>query len=250
MSKSNRPKTGQRPEENVRIIRVFVSSPGDVREERELLDEVVRRINDIDGQERSLRLETWKWEQNSVPTIGPPPQAGIDAQTPDYDIYLGIMWTRFGTPTEGYGSGTEQEFEDALAKWKQLGRPWMLFYFNEASPPKLSPDQREQWAMVGKFQERLQKLGIVGTYTGPRGAVDGFFETVEQHLRKILAHYAAAKAGRKSPIVTAQVARMWLHIVGPASIDSTRVSRMVACAVRGCRAGRVAFQTRSRAAVE
>ncbi len=103
--------------ETVRILRVFVSSPGDVAAERAVLDEVVESINRSDGRACGVRLELWKWEQDAVPQIGPQPQAVIDAQTPAYDIYLGILAHRFGTTTGRYGSGTEKEFRDALKRW-------------------------------------------------------------------------------------------------------------------------------------
>ena len=136
----------------VRVIRVFVSSPGDVAAERGVLDEVVQRINGTDGQARGVRLEVWKWEQDVVPQIGPRLQEVVDAQTPPYDIYLGILSTRFGTPAGRYGSGTEKEFRDALRKWKTVGTPWILFYFD--GTPKLSgdPDQAEQYVQVCKFR--------------------------------------------------------------------------------------------------
>ena len=90
-----------------RVIRVFVSSPGNVAAERGVLNEVVERINLTDGLAPGVRLELWTWEQNVVPQIGPRPQAVV-MQTPPYDIYLGILSTRFGTPTGHYGSGTKR----------------------------------------------------------------------------------------------------------------------------------------------
>ncbi len=76
----------------------------------------------------------WKWENHAIPQIGPRPQAVVDAQTPaDYDIYLGLLAYHFGTPTGRYGSGTEKEFRDALKRWGQTGKPWMLFYFAQHS---------------------------------------------------------------------------------------------------------------------
>ncbi len=57
--------------ETVRIIRVFVSSPSEVSEERKALDEVVARTNRTDGAERKVRLELWKWEEDTAPQIGP-----------------------------------------------------------------------------------------------------------------------------------------------------------------------------------
>ena len=83
--------------ETVRIIRVFVSSPGDVKRERAVMDDVVASINRIDGQARGFRLELFLWEDNVTPRIGPRPQQVVDQQTPAFDIYLGIMSTRFGT---------------------------------------------------------------------------------------------------------------------------------------------------------
>lgn len=42
----------------VTLIRVFVSSPGDVAQEREVLGEVVASINRTDGQAGGFRLES------------------------------------------------------------------------------------------------------------------------------------------------------------------------------------------------
>jgi hypothetical protein len=59
--------------ETARILRVFVSSPGDVAAERAVLDEVVESINRTDGRACGVRLELWKWEQDAVPQAGLPP---------------------------------------------------------------------------------------------------------------------------------------------------------------------------------
>ena len=129
------------PTETVRLVRVFVSSPGDVAEERKLLDEIIQRINRTDGQAHGMRLELWKWETGVVPHIGPPPQDVVEAQTPPYGIYLGMMSARFGTPTDQYSSGTEQEFHEAVLRWGKVGQPWILFYFNDEPPlPKTTEE--------------------------------------------------------------------------------------------------------------
>lgn len=62
--------------EIARIIRIFVSSPGDVAEERKVLDEVVSRINRTDSQARNVRLEVFKWETHVSPTNWPQCSAG------------------------------------------------------------------------------------------------------------------------------------------------------------------------------
>jgi hypothetical protein len=81
--------------DKVRMIRVFVSSPGDVAQERAVIDELVASINRTDGQVAGFRLELFRWEDDVTPQIGPNPQQVVDLQTPVYDIYVGIMSARF-----------------------------------------------------------------------------------------------------------------------------------------------------------
>lgn len=183
--------------ETIRLIRVFVSSPGDVTKERETLDEAIANVNDVIGRQKGVRLETWKWEDEVIPQIGPSPQAVVDAQTPTYGIYLGIMSSRFGTPTEGYGSGTEKEFRDALDRWSEQGSPWILVYFND--DPKLSnrPQDVKQYLQVCEFREELESRGIVKGYTSVRGEKTSFFDLVSKHLNKLVLHLT--EESRASP---------------------------------------------------
>jgi hypothetical protein len=177
------------PRKTVRIIRVFVSSPSDVQEERTVLDEVIGSINRTDGQAHGFRLELFKWEENVVPQIGPKPQQVVDSQTPLYDIYLGIMSTRFGTPTGRYGSGTEKEFRDALGHWQKAGAPWITFYFNDAPQVSRKPQEALQYVKVCEFREKLESQGIISGYTGARGSANSFYEKVSDHLRMIVRRY-------------------------------------------------------------
>jgi Domain of unknown function (DUF4062) len=187
--------------ETVRIIRVFVSSPGDVQAERDVLDEVVASINRTEGQAHGVRLELFKWEENVTPQIGPKPQQVVDAQTPaDYDIYLGIMSTRFGTPTGGYGSGTEKEFKDALKKWKTARSPWITFYFDDDPKVSRKPYEAKQFVKVCEFREELESKGIVGNYTGVRGTKDAFFEKTAEHLRQIVHQLTPLRPKPSPPI--------------------------------------------------
>ncbi len=170
----------------IRLIRVFVSSPGDVTRERVALDEVIAFINDGDGRRRGVRLEAWKWEDQVVPQIGSPPQNVVDAQLPTYDIYLGIMANRFGTPTEGYGSGTEKEFQDALEHWGKNGEPWILFYFHDNPPSSRKPKDVRQYLKVCEFREELETKGIVKGYSCVRGEKAGFYEQILRHLQQLV----------------------------------------------------------------
>jgi hypothetical protein len=216
----------------MRLIRIFVSSPGDCVAERAVLDEVVDRINDSEGERAGLFLRLFKWEDDVVPRIGSPPQTVVDEQTPLCDIYLGIMSSRFG----GDGtreSGTEHEFRRALERWGDTAQPWVLFYFNDEPPRAKSSDENRQLTRVLEFREELERQGIVGRYAGVRGSESGFFEQVDLHLRRLLQRpefdAATSTSGRQSrkpaaqpvssqPIVPVDYIR-WLQSTRCANVD-------------------------------
>lgn len=202
--------------ETVRILRVFVSSPGDVAAERDVMAELVDSINRTDGKTHGIRLELFRWEDDVVPQIGPKPQQVVDSQTSAYDVYLGIMSTRFGTPTGRYGSGTEKEFKDALKQWKAAGSPWITFYFDDAPTLSSKPDDVAQYLKVCEFREGLQKQGLYATYKGVRGSKDGFYEKVSLHLRKIIQHMATLQADPTPEPAPAQLSTGEVKVRKPA----------------------------------
>ena len=59
-----------------------------------------------------------RWETHAYPNFGIDAQDVINEQIPDdYDLFVGIMWCRYGTPTGRAGSGTVEEFERAKARY-------------------------------------------------------------------------------------------------------------------------------------
>ena len=85
-------------EDTVRKVRVFVASPGDVDAERNTLPTVVQELNTTIAPHKNCFLELVRWETHCTPEMGRP-QGVINAQIGRYDIFLGIMWKRFGSPT-------------------------------------------------------------------------------------------------------------------------------------------------------
>ena len=82
------------------ILQVFVASPGDVDIERKILEDVISEFNLTWSDTNKVRLELLKWETHSHPGFGQDAQDVINQQIGnDYDIFIGIMWGRFGSPT-------------------------------------------------------------------------------------------------------------------------------------------------------
>lgn len=176
-----------KPEAAPRIIRVFVGSPQDVAPERAILLRVINEMNDtLETFELPLRLQFRGWERHTVPTAvstGDDTQAEINRQIGDYEIFIGIMWTRFGTPTKKAGSGTEEEYDRAYELWVERGAPYIMFYFSKAlAPPPDSPEDAEQLVRVSEFRKRITKQQYYAFYKGRRD----FEAKIRQHLLLVL----------------------------------------------------------------
>jgi HEAT repeats len=175
--------------ERVRKLRVFGASPSDVSEERDRLSRVVDELNRSIGQDRNISVELVRWETHVSPDMGRP-QAIINRQIGPYDIFIRIMWKRFGTPTGIKGSGTQEEFDSAFESWQKTGRPRIMFYFNQAPYTLQTIEETDQVRRVLEFHAKLQQQGLVWDYNGP----DGFERYIREHLhsaiRELLSHSA------------------------------------------------------------
>lgn len=138
------------------LLQILVASPGDVAEERKILEDVMNEFNLTWADSHKVRLELVKWETHTRPGFGEDAQDVINKQIGDqYDIFLGIMWGRFGSPTSRAESGTEEEFERAYSRLKTSPENiQIMFYFKDAAipPSKIDPTQL---AKVQEFQRKI-----------------------------------------------------------------------------------------------
>ncbi len=164
------------------VLTLFVASPGDVAPEREVLEDVVREINVTWSSTLGVSLDVVSWTTHAWPGVGADAQDVINQQVPsDYDIFVGIMWTRFGTATGRAGSGTEEEFNRALERYRADPRSVkIMFYFKDA-PIQPSDLNLDQYAKVRQFRERLGKEG--GLYWSFTSEFESF---VRLHLAREL----------------------------------------------------------------
>jgi hypothetical protein len=148
----------------VTLLQVFAASPGDVSEEREALDFVIREFNLTQSDRTGVRLELLRWETHAVPGVGTDPQAVINEELGDnYDIFIGILSTRFGSATPRAGSGTDEEFERAYARFQQHPEQLRIMFYFKDPVIKASEIDLDQYALVKAFQKRLGERG----YTSP-----------------------------------------------------------------------------------
>jgi hypothetical protein len=110
-----------------RILSVFLASPGDVVLERDTAAEVVNRFNKLMGPKFGWQIDRHRWE-DTKPGYGRP-QSIINSAVDNCDLFIGLLWERWGQPTGSYSSGFHEEFERAKTRRESTGDPeiWLVF---------------------------------------------------------------------------------------------------------------------------
>lgn len=176
------------------VLSIFLASPGDVAEERARVAEVIFNWNRAWSRHLGLRLELLRWEDDSYPDIGDDAQAVINRQIPDdWDLFIGVMWARFGTSTSRSGSGTQEEYERAVVRHRTASEVSLLFYFKDASIPPSKIDT-VQLQLVQDFKKSVQSAGLL-TWDFPD--IDQFEKLVELHITKHVQQWRKAKTSQE-----------------------------------------------------
>jgi hypothetical protein len=186
-----------------RRLRVFVASPGDVADERSRLDRLIQAMNRTGGtaERLGLSLELLRWETHVTPDAGRPQGVVFAQLSPaDWDIFVGILWLRFGSETgevdpatgHPYHSGTEEEFNAAFRLRQSNAIPWpkVAFYRCTRPPADMLHFDAAQYGRVQQFFEGFKAggphPGLVQPYVEP----DDFERMVREHLEKWIWEYA------------------------------------------------------------
>lgn len=190
-------------------FRIFVSSPGDVAEERLIARRVIDRLRaELSG---SLDIAPVFWEHEPLSA-----SSSFQDQLPhpsEAHAAICILWSRLGTRLPAgfrkpdgrpYSSGTEFEFEDALAGFRSRGWPALLVYRKRAPPPLDASDESaalerlQQKRALDQFVKKWFHDEVDGTLRAafhPFETVSEFEELVEVHLRKLIARQCSEAVG-------------------------------------------------------
>ncbi|MDA0160812.1 hypothetical protein OM076_11100 [Solirubrobacter ginsenosidimutans] len=111
----------------------------------------------------------------------------INVEIEPYDVFVGVMWKRLGTPTHRADSGTVEEFERAYALWEQAGVPLLMFYFSRI-PFFPQPDELAQFQAVLSFKETLAtRGGLCWEYESQEAFEAMLHEHLFQQVRTLVA---------------------------------------------------------------
>ncbi|MEW5923392.1 MAG: SUMF1/EgtB/PvdO family nonheme iron enzyme [Candidatus Zixiibacteriota bacterium] len=181
-------------------IQAFLASPSDVAEERKVASNVIAELNRTTAPDLGYFIRLIRWE-DMVPTIEQRAQqvildhAGIDCT----DIFIGILWNRFGTPTGRADSGTKEEFDIAHKAWQQHQRPRIMFYFCQRPANFVRKDELEQKVAVLNFKENIGKRGIFREFSTAQEFESTLRQDITRHLLSQKQVSQPAAIGNTSP---------------------------------------------------
>ncbi|WP_040242994.1 DUF4062 domain-containing protein [Chromohalobacter japonicus] len=157
-----------------KVFNVMIASPGDVASERTIIRDVIYEWNAVNSQRRNIVLLPVGWETHSSPEMGQSPQDIINDQVLERcDLLVGVFWTRIGTPTSEYASGTVEEIE----KHMSLGKPTMLYFSSQ--PAALDDVDNEQYSQLKQFKKSCQSRGLYESYDSHSGFRDKFYRQLQ-----------------------------------------------------------------------
>jgi len=179
-------------------LRVFVSSPSDVPDERLRAALVVDKL--AQDYSRFFPIETYRWEHEPMLASGPF-QAAIEPPS-SFDIVILILWSRLGMPLpdpyEGLDgrkpvTGTEWEYEDALKAARATGAPALLAFRNanpaliDTRDPQAQARTTAQLHALDDFWKRhfLDRGTFVAAYKEYHD-LEEFARLLEEALRKLV----------------------------------------------------------------
>lgn len=187
-------------------FRIFLSSPGDCAEERDVVHEVASRLNADPLVSSFTRIEiaAWDWGAGVPLEALCSPQESVNrhlALPEDCDLFIGIFRCKLGTPLPSkefykidgtpFLSGSEYEFHRAWdARRRGASKPAILIYrWNipaEFSCPDADQHEKLQsFFSQPPFKDGEQWTGSLNGYSDPAD----FSSKLEGHLRELLSHH-------------------------------------------------------------
>jgi hypothetical protein len=140
------------------VFKILIASPSDIIAEREIIAQCIREWNAVNSKERNIVLLPVGWESDSYPSFGKPQKVLNKQMVDPADMLIAIFWTRIGTETEDYISGTVEEIE----RMKATNKPAMVYF----SDVQISPTQIEttQLAKLNEFKAKIEKQALIDSY--------------------------------------------------------------------------------------
>lgn len=152
--------------ETYQSLKIFISSPGDVSDERAVAESVIADVNNSCRDTLGIHVDAHTWKRLPPLTPNMPDetiQQMIDDEVRRCNAFVLLLHKRYGTVEPGHTkSNTEREIEVALDMLAEGQRIMFLSYFKNLLP---NSDPGDQEVRVGKLRAELESRGVFyGTF--------------------------------------------------------------------------------------
>ena len=137
-------------------LRIFISSPSDVQEERRIAKSVIEDVARTCKRPLQLYLDVVRWEDlTPMASSDKSIQEKINETVKSCHVFVLILYKRFGQKEEGYEiSNTEREIQEAFKLKERNKKIKFLAYFRDI-PENTDPGDQEMG--VKEMKDRLVK---------------------------------------------------------------------------------------------
>ena len=143
-----------------KIIKILVSCPGDVNPEKEEIIRLCKDFSDENLGNSGISFKVLDWK-DYVGRYGVRSQQQLNEYFGNYDVYIGILWKRFGTKPGSKNfngkeneSGTEEEFYIAIDNYKTQGKPKIYFFIKNYDRETKGSQETRQLLKVDEFVDK------------------------------------------------------------------------------------------------
>ena len=170
-----------------RVLHAFLASPGGLEEERKAIRDVVDEFNRLWADELGYQVDLVGWEE-TVAGYGRP-QHLINQDVDRCDLFIGMIWRRWGTPPDSDGnfsSGFEEEFQRSMDRRERTGRPQVSLFFKEI-PEDVMADPGDDLKRVLEFKEEVmaKRKILFQNFSTVRDMEDRARQCVTEYVKQV-----------------------------------------------------------------
>lgn len=134
---------------------VMIVSPSDVSKEREMVKDVLYRWNELNSRFHNIVFSVLGYDINAHADSGIHPQESLNHQLLEQaDLIIAIFWTKLGTPTIEYSSGSVEE----ISKHIKQGKKALIYFSNKTVDPRNIDS--EQYKNLQEYKKSIQEMAF------------------------------------------------------------------------------------------
>lgn len=153
---------------------VMIVSPSDVQEERNIIKESLYRWNELNSRFHKIVFSVLGYDINACPDSGKTAQEILNHQLLEQaDIVIAVFWTKLGSPTSEYSSGSVEE----ISKHMAAGKKALIYFSNQSIDPRNL--NTEQYAKLKEYKAKIQGSVFYNEFSSK----EEFYQLIQNHLQ-------------------------------------------------------------------